>query len=74
METPDPGDLVYIMPYTSVYPAAYTSVGAASVGPDHVTALVIESSDHYFRVILPGGKVAWVHGGSCRPARKADRT
>ena len=74
MDMATPGDLVYIMPYTSIYPAAYSSAGAASVGPDHVAALIVESSDHYHRVILSGGKVAWVHSGSCRPARKADRT
>lgn len=74
MTTTQPGDLIYIMPFTSIYPAAYSSPAAPHAGPDHVTALVVETSDHYLKVILPGGKTAWVHDGSCRPARKADRT
>lgn len=74
MDMATPGDLVYIMPYTSIYPAAYSSPGAPHAGPDHVAALIVETSDHYRRVLLPGGTTAWVHVSSCRPARKADRT
>jgi hypothetical protein len=70
----DPGDLVTIEPNTPIYPSAYSSAGAPSSGPTLITTIVTATYDFYLAVILPPGRTVWVHGGSCRLARKADRT
>ena len=68
------GDLIAISPHSALYPSSYSTLAAPSSGPDFTTALVIGSHDFYLNVILPSGKSAWIHRGSCRLARKADRT
>lgn len=67
------GDLVTIPPHASLYPAAYSSPAALTTD-QHLTALVVSIHGFYLNIILPSGKTAWIHKGSCRLARKADRT
>lgn len=67
------GDLVTVPPHASLYPAAYSSPAALTT-EDHLTALVVSIHGFYLNIILPSGKSAWIHKGSCRLARKADRT
>lgn len=68
------GDLVFIVPHSSLYPAAYTSPGARTSGDRHIPGLVVEAEQFYVRVLFGSGATAWIHNCSCRPARKADRT
>jgi hypothetical protein len=69
-----PGDLITISPNEPIYPAAYSSPAAPPSGPHYTPALVIGVSNYYINIILPSGATAWIHNGSCRLARKADRT
>ena len=69
------GDLIALAPHTPLYPSAYSApVGAPTSGWDYTSALVIAAHDFYLNIILPSGTTAWIHNGSCRLARKADRT
>jgi hypothetical protein len=68
------GDLIALAPHTPLYPSAYSSPAAPTSGRDYTSALVIAAHDFYLNIILPSGTTAWIHNGSCRLARKADRT
>ena len=69
-----PGDLITIPPNEPIYPSAYSSPAARGSGPTYLVALVISVSNYYLNIILPSGRTAWIHNGSCQLARKADRT
>lgn len=68
------GDLITISPNSPIYSVAYSIPAAPPSGPQHTPALVIGRSNYYLNVILPSGRTAWIHNGSCQLARKADRT